>query len=702
MMKKDRVTEPPLVNYTVPADTEHLFCKNCVSMYKKNKYPHANHILLAVHPDSRGAEMKEMMSLLKAWAAFMNYFTGTQTTFTLGKLHQSGDIEHPETKQKTGWEDNEPLSVVSMTIGDDKPTSARGSGGYTSSGYAYMSGIGYVRFKSGILLSMPPASALAFMVHEFTSHRFSKDFEYILSRIGRSYAVRESPEEGIHAHRKHYGHEGHPFEETEHCATNRKSKFDRASINCLNGFIDHNFSNIKNALPFFQRWYDDHKDDSITMYGSPAPSPAPRRRLSPPAPSPAPSGSIDVELMAVEMMPIDNKEIISNPGGPLTDFTAFGDFYDVIRNAPSYESVNKPSSKMTGDPRGQLINAKYATKHFNAYVEKAKEIYGISGDADWANNDENKEPVYVATYQLKRGHTLYGIGDLHSGIHSLTSILSKIGVTDDWRLPDKTKVVFCGDYLDRGPYSIECLYAVTKLHINNPNRVVLIEGNHEDHDIFESYGAKDEMVSQYSEDFDAAYEATLRTLRSMPTAAFFEIEGSSKAIQFCHGGMVSEDDPTYSKIKEARDTKRLTKISSNDTMHQLKWADFGDEKSKPANLSKGRPKFSVDSVAEYCNDLNLHGIISGHQDKFAFQIQAHRIQPYPPYLSDEANQIADKIRASGGFANHVFDESGLVIEILPNKPQVIKLGKDTQSIITSAATPTRDDIKYPSFIRIRT
>jgi len=407
--------------------------------------------------------------------------------------------------------------------------------------------------------------------------------------------------------------------------------------------------------------------------------------------------------MAVEMMPIDNKAIISNPGGPLTDFTSFSDFYDVIRNAPSYEGgVNEPSSKMTTDSRGQLINAKYATKHFNAYVEKAKEIYGISGDADWANNDENKEPVYVSTYRLERGHTLYGIGDLHSGIHSLTSILREIGVTDDWKLPDKTKVVFCGDYLDRGPYSIECLYAVTKLHINNPDRVVLIEGNHEDHGIFSSYGAKDEMVSQYSEDFDAAYEATLRTLRSMPTAVFLEIEGSSKAIQFCHGGMVSEDDPTYSKIKEARDTKRLTKISSNDDGHKLKWADFSQEKSGVIGPKKGRPRFSVDSVAEYCNDLNLHGIISGHQDRYAFQIQAYAVQDYPPFYTDEVNQIVDRIQASGGYAGHIGGESGLVIDILPTEPQVVKLGKDTQSIITSAATPTRYDIDYPSFIRIRT
>ena len=690
-----KVTGQTLRKLALPADTHHLFCDKCLAMYRGNSYLD-NNILLMVHPDSRGAAMEGMMPLLKAMAAFLDHFTGTQTTFTISKgaTNPSGFYRQPRvTDFLPSGTFRPPFDFVKLSIQNLPFNKTNEMASSIANSYAMTQAPNVIMFKSGILLGSSPevsgmttAHALAFMVHEFTAHRFDNDFTYWLNDTKTTPTLGEDK----------VSRAGHFTGPGDHCGIGNK---------CLNGFTSIGAANTRHALPFFQKWYDDHKDDPLTMYGSPAPSPAPRRRLGSPAPSPAPapSGSIDVELMAVEMMPIDNKEIISNPGGPLTDFTAFGDFYDVIRNAPSYEGgVNIPSSKMTGDPRGQLINAKYATKHFNAYVEKAKEIYGISGDADWANNDENKEPVYVATYQLKRGHTLYGIGDLHSGIHSLTSILSEIGVTDDWKLPDKTKVVFCGDYLDRGPYSIECLYAVTKLHINNPNRVVLIEGNHEDHQIFERYGAKDEIVSQYAEDFDAAYEATLRTLRSMPTAAFVEIEGSSKAIQFCHGGMVNEDDPTYSKIKEARDTKRLTKISSNDLVHRLKWADFGDTKSKPATLSENRPKFSVDSVAEYCNDLNLHGIISGHQDRYTFQIQAHRVQNYPPHFTDEVNQIVDKIRASGNRANHISGESGLVIDILPNKPQVIKLGKDTQSIIASAATPTRDDIQYPSFIRIRT
>lgn len=665
---------------TMPADTHHLFCNKCLENYKTVNVPDRIIFVTMVSADTAKND-RGIMPVIKAFSSFVEYTSGVpvEWAFVRPTNAQLDNAQFPLmlTKDDTY---THPVHIFKTFIMDLRKQEQQdglyvvGNTGW----YASCGGFGgRLNFKQKALMVEDPETALTYMCHEITAHAYDVD---VLVRGGHAdHYITSEPHNG-------------------HCATGAYG-----SSNCLNGFIDGPFANLKNALPFFKKWYDDHKDDPITMYGSPAPSPALRRRLGSPAPSPAPLDAIDVELMAVEMMPIDNKAIISNPGGPLTDFTSFDDFYDVIRNAPSYEGgVNRPTSKMTVDSRGQLINAKHATKHFNAYVEKAKEIYGISGDADWANNDEDKEPVYVSTYQLKRGHTLYGIGDLHSGIHSLTSILREIGVTDDWKLPDKTKVVFCGDYLDRGPYSIECLYAVTKLHINNPYKVVLIEGNHEDHSIFNRYGAKDEMVSQYSEDFDAAYEATLRTLRSMPTAVFLEIEGSSKAIQFCHGGMVSEDDPTYSKIKEARDTKRLTKISSNDLLHKLKWADFGDEKSTDTKTKDTRPKFSVDSVAEYCNNLNLHGIISGHQDNYAFQIQAHAVRNYPPHFTDEVNQIADRIRESGGFADHIRGQSGLVIDLLPTKSQVVKLGEDTQSIITSAATPTRYDIKYPSFIRIRT
>jgi len=339
--KKDRVIEPPNVNYNIPADTEHLFCRNCISMYKKNKYPYANNILLVVHPDSRGAEMKGMMPLLKAWAAFMDYFTGTQTTFTLGKLDQKYRTERAQTWEKTGWEDNEPNSLVTMTIGDDKMKSSRGTRDETSSCYLYMAGIGYIRLKSGILLAMKPEAALTFMVHEFTSHRFCKDFQYIIERVGKTYLVEGTIEEGIHANMQHFGGKGHHLDETIHCTTDRKSKYDRKAIKCINGFIDHGFANIINARPFFKKWYDDHKDDPLTMYDSsmvPTPPPA---IIPPPPPSPPKETKEEKEVKEIIEKILDPPLHPPPPPPPSTEPAAYLAVVPIIPEEADIEEIEE-------------------------------------------------------------------------------------------------------------------------------------------------------------------------------------------------------------------------------------------------------------------------------------------------------------------------------------------------------------------------
>ena len=268
----------PLNKFHMPPDTKHLFCDECWAMYQKNKCPE-NHIVLAVHPDSRGAEMAGMMPLLKAWAAFMDYFTGTQTTFTLAKMRiikVSEDVE-----ENGDWKKNtSSQATVRMTIGDDEFSSKRGSAFFSESEcYAYMNQQNYIRFKSGLSLGkgdpvLTPEEALTFMVHEFTSHRFNKNYSY-----------RRKTEEYEENHKHYVAAKPH----SNHCATGA-----RGHSKCLNGFTDINFNNTLNALPFFKKWYDDHKDDPLTMYDSsmvPTPPPAiipPRRPLGSPAPSPAP------------------------------------------------------------------------------------------------------------------------------------------------------------------------------------------------------------------------------------------------------------------------------------------------------------------------------------------------------------------------------------------------------------------------------
>ena len=65
------------------------------------------------------------------------------------------------------------------------------------------------------------------------------------------------------------------------------------------------------------------------------------------------------------------------------------------------------------------------------------------------------------------------IGDIHGGLKALKEILEKAQVTT------KDKLVFLGDYVDKGITSRQVVEYVQKLQETFPEHVVALLGNHE-------------------------------------------------------------------------------------------------------------------------------------------------------------------------------------------------------------------------------
>ena len=67
------------------------------------------------------------------------------------------------------------------------------------------------------------------------------------------------------------------------------------------------------------------------------------------------------------------------------------------------------------------------------------------------------------------------IGDIHGCFNTLMMLWNELNI-DICR----DKIIFLGDYIDRGNYSLDVLKFVYKLHKENPDSVITLMGNHED------------------------------------------------------------------------------------------------------------------------------------------------------------------------------------------------------------------------------
>ena len=135
-------------------------------------------------------------------------------------------------------------------------------------------------------------------------------------------------------------------------------------------------------------------------------------------------------------------------------------------------------------------------------------------------------PRHSVCYQIMRvDHGMFVfVGDLHSSIRSLATIIdwcrqvgcfelnASTGLPTN-RLKENCYMIFLGDLIDRGPFSIEILVIVGLLKIANPRQVVILNGNHETHTTYNRYGMRDEVLNEYHAEVAPASSSGRRSTR---------------------------------------------------------------------------------------------------------------------------------------------------------------------------------------------
>lgn len=161
-------------------------------------------------------------------------------------------------------------------------------------------------------------------------------------------------------------------------------------------------------------------------------------------------------------------------------------------------------------------------------------------------------------------------GDIHGNLNDIHHIYKRF-ISD--KKYSSYKFVFLGDYVDRGPKSIEVVIFLLACKLIEPKRYILLRGNHEVSKVNTKYGFRCLVEHIYSHTFrnqpdmiTFIYDSFNRAFNYLPLAAVLRYKDGQKGIFFCHGGIPNE---IYKPDKKPWRIGELNMLSQQFKPHNL-------------------------------------------------------------------------------------------------------------------------------------
>ncbi|VDM99204.1 unnamed protein product, partial [Thelazia callipaeda] len=187
---------------------------------------------------------------------------------------------------------------------------------------------------------------------------------------------------------------------------------------------------------------------------------------------------------------------------------------------------------------------------------------------------------------------IHVVGDIHGQFEDLIALFTLNG------FPPDVQYLFLGDYVDRGPFSLEVAVLLFAYKVLYPDLVTLLRGNHESRPVNKQYGFYMECT-RYSV---VLYECFQFAFYCMPFCARID-----KRILCMHGG-ISEGLTNFAQIERPCDVPDMGILAD------LTWADPDPGVSGYEESPRGAASiFGKDALKSFCNNLGLELVIRAHQ-----------------------------------------------------------------------------------------
>ena len=210
-----------------------------------------------------------------------------------------------------------------------------------------------------------------------------------------------------------------------------------------------------------------------------------------------------------------------------------------------------------------------------------------------------KPIIYSESNILEITAPINVFGDIHGQFSDMIHFLEMTG------LPPDNKLLFMGDYVDRGQNSIEVCALLFAMKIMFPNSVYILRGNHECPDVNILYGLYNECEMRFGSEAKMVFNKINEVLCGLPLCAVI-----NEKIFCVHGGI----SPHLKTLDDIRKINRFGKIPDSGLMCDLMWSDPSPTAENWAVNNRGVScTYNAVSIIKFLKNNKLQLICRAHQ-----------------------------------------------------------------------------------------
>lgn len=238
----------------------------------------------------------------------------------------------------------------------------------------------------------------------------------------------------------------------------------------------------------------------------------------------------------------------------------------------------------------RLVHRKYVLQILNMAIDKFKKLPTLL---------RLSLPRDLSTEDRVVNGTLTVCGDTHGQYYDLLNIFEIGGFPSD-----SNRYLFNGDFVDRGSFSFETVFALLCINLTYPTAVHMLRGNHETKNMNKIYGFQGEILHKYD---DHVMKRFAKLFQALPLAAVIEDK-----VFAVHGGLSTQADGCVS-LDEINAIDRFREPPESGLMSDLLWSDPQPQTGRAPSKRGLGFSFGPDYTEKFLRHNNLQLVIRSHE-----------------------------------------------------------------------------------------